>query len=80
MLWTKLNKENKTPSCSTELCKTVVSWLLQNIQIREKICFLSETSFLDLLLSKLIQSIFVISDDGEHVRIKLQNIRIIKMK
>ena len=41
--------------------------------------FLSGTSFLDLL-SKLIQSIFVISDDREHVRIKLQNIRIIKME
>ena len=41
--------------------------------------FLSETSFSDLLPSKLIQSIFVNSDDGEHVRIKLQNIRIRKM-
>ena len=56
-----------------------MSWLFQNIQIREKIeYFLSQTSFFDLLLSKLIQSIFVISDDGEHVGIKLQNIRIIK--
>ena len=81
ILWKKLNKENKTPSRRTDLCNAVVSWLFQNIQIREKIeCFLSEASFLDLLLSKLNQSIFVISDDGEHVRIKLQNIRIIKMK
>ena len=80
MLWNKLNKENKTPSGRTELCNAVVSWLFLNIRIREKIeCFLSETSFLDLL-SKLIQSIFVISDDGEHVRIKLQNIWILKMK
>ena len=81
MLWKKLNKENKTPSRRTELCNAVVSWWFQNIRIREKIeCFLFETSFLDLLLSKLIQSIFVISDDGEHVWIKLQNIWIIKMK
>ena len=81
MLWKKLNKENKTPSRRTELSNAVVSWLFQNIRIREKIkCFLSETSFLDLILSKLIQSIFLISDDGQHVRIKSQNIRITKMK
>ena len=73
MLWKKLNKENKTPSRLTGLCNTVVSWLFQNIRIGEKIeWFLSETSFLELLLSKLIESIVIISDDGEHVQIKLQ--------
>ena len=73
MLSKKLNKDYKTTSRLTELCNTVVSWLFQRIRVREKVeFFLSETSFLDLLLSKLIQPIFVISDNGEHVQIKLQ--------
>ena len=83
MLWKKLNKENKTPSRRTDLCNAVVSWLFQNIQkkfFETFEYFLSEISCLDLLLSKLNQSIFVNSDDGEHMKIKLQNIRIIKMK
>ena len=57
-----------------------MQWCHNCFKTFEVECSLSETSFLDLLLSKLIQSIFVISDNGEYVRIKLQNIRIIKMK